>query len=538
MRILQIEHSCERGFDMGIGAGVSGWLVVVGILLGGGGGDLLDCLSTNDYWQSRKVEPAGPALMAMLTADPGGDPGPLIAQLGAAGHDERQAAQAKLSAMGPAILPVLKKFVDAPDPEVRVRVRELIGQFEGKAGNKAVQRLMAIRTLGELKHAAALPLLKTLTESKMAFEAEYARRAIAAIEGKPFKVESPDKALDGDVWLLPGNCAMVYQVRLAGAKPAKLDDLIDPMAMGGMFGGAAEGADPRARARDELLKAVDRIGNVRVHGVTLGMTDNIGNDTGSITAVVRGTFDRGAIRAALLDLGCKAEKIGRAEVLRYKSVLAVIFESDERAVVLGGPNAEQLPVKETIAALEAGKGKLAENAAMVALVGKVEHAGPMWGVAQVPAAAANEPIVGGFKTAVLSSRRQEGRIDFAAKAEGTDAEQVAKAVEEANAKLAEAMQSMDQAGMMEGMFPGFKPWLDAFKSIRLTADGAAATGTAQFKGDLADMVKPYLSLVLMMSQFEGNDPGPMFEEGEGVVPFEPLPAEEGLFPNPPPPPEQ
>src|SRR2546421_8733531 len=98
------------------------------MLLGGASGnDLLDLIPTDSYWKSKEVE---------LTA-----------------------------------------------PNIMVELNSIKADDTSKA--TAVRRLMAIRALGELKSADALPSLKTQLDSKEMFVADYAQRAIDAIESKP-----------------------------------------------------------------------------------------------------------------------------------------------------------------------------------------------------------------------------------------------------------------------------------------------------------------------------------------------------------------
>jgi hypothetical protein len=101
---------------------ISSWAMML-VLLAGGGNDLLDYLPAKHYWQAKSVTVTTENLLAELKADP-------------------------------------------------------------KDKATAVRRLMAIRTLGEQKDPNALPALKKLLGSKELFEDEYARRAVAAIEGR------------------------------------------------------------------------------------------------------------------------------------------------------------------------------------------------------------------------------------------------------------------------------------------------------------------------------------------------------------------
>ena len=101
--------------------------------------------------------------------------------------------------------------------EVTVSVQTISADLESlKADDTskatAVRRLMAIRTLGELKDKSALPALEKLTDSKEMFVADYAKRAIANIEGKPLVIGIPDNSAqmrEKDLWMLPAKCGGV-----------------------------------------------------------------------------------------------------------------------------------------------------------------------------------------------------------------------------------------------------------------------------------------------------------------------------------------
>ena len=143
-----------------MGMEVSGLLML--LLMSGGGNDLLDYVQAKAYWQLKGV-PVTAAAMTGELAPP-------------------KAEGAKEAAAGP--------------------------QTAAKAA--VVRRLMAIRTLGELKDAQALAVLQPLLKSTALFEAEYAQQAIAAIEGKPFaRPRTAAKQMAQDPWLLPADCGIV-----------------------------------------------------------------------------------------------------------------------------------------------------------------------------------------------------------------------------------------------------------------------------------------------------------------------------------------
>ncbi len=60
----------------------------------------------------------------------GNDAAALIAKLGAARYADREAAAKELEKLGPAALPALKKYLDAPDPEIRTRAATLLAKIE------------------------------------------------------------------------------------------------------------------------------------------------------------------------------------------------------------------------------------------------------------------------------------------------------------------------------------------------------------------------------------------------------------------------
>jgi hypothetical protein len=61
----------------------------------------------------------------------------LISQLGAESYKDRQAATDSLIEMGPGIIPLLEKHLDASDPEVRARVATILEKLRPQAKDAA-----------------------------------------------------------------------------------------------------------------------------------------------------------------------------------------------------------------------------------------------------------------------------------------------------------------------------------------------------------------------------------------------------------------
>jgi len=203
---------------MAMGFGMMEMLML--LLSGGGwGNDLLDYLPTSAYWRAKGVEVSVERMTAELAVAEPADLAQLIRDLGADRHATREAASAKLRALGPVAIPALKKAAESDDPEVRTRAKELLEGLSGGAQANAIRRLMAIRTLGELKKPEALAALRPLLEAKEPFVADYAARAIATIEGRAHeRAAASREMLWRDLCLLPANCGIVAQLRMPGGQ--------------------------------------------------------------------------------------------------------------------------------------------------------------------------------------------------------------------------------------------------------------------------------------------------------------------------------
>ena len=106
---------------------------------------------------------------------------------------------------------------------VTVSVEQLIADASGSVRADVasphaaeVRRLIAIRTLGEMKTVEAVVALNALMESKEPFVADYAQAAIAAIEGKQAMRAGIAQDRMTDVWLLPAQCELVAQIAPTG----------------------------------------------------------------------------------------------------------------------------------------------------------------------------------------------------------------------------------------------------------------------------------------------------------------------------------
>jgi hypothetical protein len=455
-------------------------MILMIIVSGGGGSDLLDWMPTQDYWKAKNVAVSADTMLAELKpADTAGAP-ELIKKLADPKAEVRDDATGKLRQMGAAIAPLLREAAKNPDAEVAARAEMLLKEFGPSGKVNEVRRLMAIRALGELKAKDAAPALKALADSKEPFVADYAARALAAIDGKPPTRPHPAalaENLQKDLWLLPKNCGLVAQVAPAFAQGVSVDKVLESI-------GEAMPAEQKDAARQKLVttiqSVVEQVGNARLDAVTVGVADDVGNRSGYVVVVARGLYDPAAMKQAVISslMDCKPEQEDGIEVLSSPQNMAVIAPSSDRLIMIMAPGREKLPIAEMVKAIKAGKGGLADNAEMVKLIKGVDTTKPIWAAAKITEAYAVVPFLAGFGTITLSADLKDDALEAKLLAQGTDANQVKENVASFEAMLAQAKAGIQkEAARMSAL----QPLVDFMESVKFQLDGATVTGTAALK---------------------------------------------------------
>src|SRR4051812_11575734 len=102
------------------------FMVLFAMLLGGGS-DLLDYVPSPDYWQAKGVANVTADALAKEVAPPKAAENitKLLVDLGSSKTAVREAATAKIVAMGPGVLPQLKEASKVDDPEIAHKAGEL-----------------------------------------------------------------------------------------------------------------------------------------------------------------------------------------------------------------------------------------------------------------------------------------------------------------------------------------------------------------------------------------------------------------------------
>lgn len=474
-------------------------------LLLSGSVDLLSVLPTSDYWQGQQVEVTAAAMRAELDdAGPGADVDELIKRLGADDFQTRESATSALRSMGPSISSKLEAATGSPDLEVSERARAILHNLGPGRQAAATRRLMAIRTLGELQDRGSLPLLKRLTESERPFEADYARRALAAIEGRPSdlpaeRLAAAAKLGADDVWMLPAGCGIVGRVRLS-ARPAGSGPDLDALMRQLMPTLPAADAERHlAQMRTQMVQAmhavIDRIGNVRVDSLSFGLSEELSGRAGFVVFIVRGRFDRELVQSAVTEmrkgrgLGAVSRSINGIDVLTLDSELLLLPASDELAAIVAGatPRDKDHAIVSVATALASGKGAMGDNRQMRELVEKADRGGLAWAVMRNSPSFRSQPILSGVDTMVASlhvvgdaAKPTLQLAVTAATADATQATLLAGALQAWRTSSLAAMKEVEAAGM--GDTTAARAALEA---VKLASDGAVVRLTTSMTDPLS-----------------------------------------------------
>jgi len=355
-----------------------------------------------------------------------------------------------------------------------------------------VQRLMAIRSLGEFGVADAEDTLADLRDkSDDRAVVRQAAIALARIRNEPAKLRAVDltEALAGDVAALPGGINAVGQYRMTptGQTSASIDDALAEMApmLGQMGGGDPDVDQIRQQIAASLVPVADQIGNARFDAVTFGVVGNPGDD-GVVVIIGRGHYHRDRLVKFLTPMADGSSEVGGRPVLRFTDT-AMVFDSDERVVMIAGEMEDQLPVERVVAALDGEVEQPGE--AIAALIKAVDKSGPMWGVVQmIDSYRENaEPPLSQMKHLTVSSQQDnaEGvpKLAVTVRAEADSADAMAEAAKVVKAGVDEGLAEMKRA--KEGdRAPAvmIDPMIELLSTVKVETDGAAGTMTATWKG--------------------------------------------------------
>ena len=473
--------------------------------------DLLDAISASMYWQIKNVTPD----LKQLERDAGTDAAPAsiekqIRDLGAGDYATRAKAREELERMGPAILPLLKPALASPDAEVAAVAEELTKKFSDRGQERAIRRLMAIRTLGERKENEALGLLEGLKDSKELFVGEYARRSIAQIKGEKYMPADLTAKLAGDVALLPGDAALVGQSSGLNMERLTLGAMAEAAwanegATLQRIPGAAAKPDVRGlerKASEELLTLLEKVGNLRMDAVTVGLNyakDDAG-ERGWLAVVIRGQFDAALVAPAIREMMggeaaiTPAGKPGDGTMVAEKDGEAcVVIPNNEQMIFLTGADKKNVQGARDfmLAALRAGDGKRVDDGDLAALMKTVDTKSPLWLVCRFNAALEKETGQLGIKTVTLETKVVKEGTEFAVQAEMADGDKAKALAETITAGVKSAQDVLKQAAAVT---PALKPVQEMLGTVKAEAGGVKGTMTGRLPAGIFNSILGQLPL--------------------------------------------
>jgi hypothetical protein len=500
---------------------------IFSLIAGSGGGELLNYIDTATYWQTEGVAEVSVESMTGQLVEKQVEPDKideravaiLIDQLGSADFEEREQASTKLIAMGKPILPHLKKATENDDAEVALRAENIIKKVQGtsdEGDTQRVRRLMAIRTLGELKDKAAIPVLDKLKQSDRPFEAELAQRAIDQINGKAYQPPKYEtKHREADLALLPTDVGVVGQMTGVSAEAPSLDEILNKATL-------PPGMDPKmvkAESTRFAAMAISRIGNVRVDAVTMAVSAPISNREGFVVFVGRGSYDRPALEAAIKAEARKTYELSGRTVYKMGPDVGMILLDDQRIMGVIGED-DQAMFEKMAKLIATGKDTLVNNKEMTKLVADVDKSGQLWAVSKLDPSYKAAPFMQAFDSATLVGKRNgAGNTIMTLKAVGSDAEQVGAAVEMINALVEQGKEQLKQVAESP-MGAMVKPYQKTLESVKVAQDDTAMTITLESEGDgVRSIIAPIFVGMPMQRAMHAPPPQPQIQR-RGAAPVQ------------------
>jgi hypothetical protein len=522
------------------------FIFIILMMLGGGprgGSDLLDLVPAETYWQLKQVAVSSEQLQRDAGPDaPVANISHLLKGMESPDFATRDKARKELELMGPAVIPQLRPAMASKDAEVSAAASSLVKRFTERGQERAIRRLMAIRTLGERKEAGALPLLRGEVNSQELFVSEYALRAIAAIEGHALEAADVHKRMEEDLSLLPENLSIVGQG--VGAGQIDFSTVLGQVADAAGQQNAALPAQEKFD-RDEFIKGavrqlvqlLDRVGNVRIDGVTVGVSSDASDDAGWGIVIVRGRYNAEAVHGALRELsgpgGAASQPAAIAEgaVVREaekeggmrridtgESSPTLLLPSNDRLIVVMGDGVKQRgqALDALLPALKAGKGTFDRNRELAGVIKGIDRTGPAWAAARPNAAIKAIKMLEGFDTITLETKAGKEAVDFLFKGTGADAEKV----KGSTALFAQDIRSMQQTIQQQMQMVGpeakrLQPAQDFAMSLKAesvekegTLSGTMKTAIVQMLlAEVAPMLRMEMQSMDATQRGIGNDAG-------------------------------
>lgn len=476
---------------------VASLLLIPFIILGGGiegSNELIDYAQPQAHWKAKGTTISDADLIGRLQVGEVGDLSPLIKKLGSEEFQTRETAARAIMQSGAGAIPQLKKHLKDKDLEIAGRAAKLIAALEVSD----VDRLIAMRVLGERKSKVALPPLQELLASKDPFVAEHAKRAIAMIEGEKYLPPATDsKLLDKDVWLLPSDSIIVAQTTFRGSSPYSVDNLFEELPMIKQAG--MNLSETQTRLHEMVRTYAEMIGNIRIDAITIGSNGKFELDSLSVVAVARGLYSPAKLKAvAGKQPGATVRTVDGIDIVEHEEG-ALILPSKNIVVMVYGNKALR---QATLQAVKNGVGSLGDNKPMTTLIKSVDRKSGGWAAIQLNKEMKSQYWLAPYDTITAHRTTSENkRPAIKITCVGKDAEAVKSTAMRFAADIKMIEQFAIQA-IQQNQFP--KALLELVQSVKVDVDGAKATVMFHAPKGL-DTVMSSIAFVPVFALLAGDD---------------------------------
>jgi hypothetical protein len=453
-------------------------IVLLSFLIGGGSGDLLDYVPTQMYWQDRGVAITPDVMRQEAAAQQPPDASALIDQLGAPDPQQRDAAGEKIIALGPSVLPQVQQATHSPDAEIALRATGLVERLQNLIPQRSVRRLMAIRTLGELRDRQALPLLRSELDSPDMFVADYAATAIDAVEARPHPARRTTAARE-NFWLLPADSRAVAQLIPRGHGPIVVDQIAAGLPL-------RPGEDKKTTIEHLCKFALDtaeQIGDVRLDALSVGCSGDLAADRGVLVCIASGQYDASLITRVARSSKLPRKMVDGIDVFDIDDDTSLFFPSNKRLVLLASPEAFKLPVAQMIAAVKNNDAALKRSPDMMKLIADAAPHGdnenrPVWAAAQMTDAYKNVLGVQNLDSFTLTADELPGKLHVTLHGQSPDAQTADAAALQLSGMAAAAG---GFCKLSESVEPALSAATHFFQSAKIHAAGPTVIGTADLE---------------------------------------------------------
>src|SRR5438552_12689863 len=179
--------------------------------------------------------------------------------------------------------------------------------------------------------------------------------------------------------------------------------------------------------------------------------------------------------------------VGGAEFFAPEEQAVAVLASNDRAIMMTGPNAQALPMEAFATAIKSGKGGLEKSDEMKKLIAGVDTTQPLWAVLKMTDTFRQAPVFSAFDQITLVGKMKDRDIDIQVDGQGQNAAQVAAAVDQLNAGV---QAGINQLKPMVVDAPFLSHVVKMMEGIQCKSAGEKATLSVSIKADAATLIVP------------------------------------------------